>query len=137
VIGKEGERITEEMLPAIQSLNRSNIFIAPYVTNEVEYLSADAEDKFVIAQANSELNQYDEFVEPMVSCRFRGDFITSGIDGVNYMDVAPNQVVGISAALIPFLEHDDANRALMGAICSVRQCSAQDGCPLYWDRDGI
>ena len=115
VIAKEGERVTEAMIPAIRALNRSTIFIAPFVTNDVEYLSADAEDKFVIAQANSELDRYDEFVQPMVSCRFHGDFITSGTDGVNYMDVAPNQVVGISAALIPFLEHDDANRALMGS----------------------
>jgi DNA-directed RNA polymerase subunit beta len=115
IIAKEGERITEKTLPAIRALNRTSIFIAPFVTDEVEYLSADAEDKFVIAQANSELNLHDEFVEQMVSCRFHGDFITSGIDGVNYMDVAPNQVVGISAALIPFLEHDDANRALMGS----------------------
>ncbi len=115
VIAKEGQRVTEAMMPAVKALNRATIFIAPYVTNDVEYLSADAEDKFVIAQANSLLDKYDEFVQPLVSCRFHGDFITSGTDGVNYMDVAPNQVVGISAALIPFLEHDDANRALMGS----------------------
>jgi len=60
IIAKEGERITEKTLPAIRALNRTSIFIAPFVTDEVEYLSADAEDKFVIAQANSELNLHDE-----------------------------------------------------------------------------
>ena len=115
VVAKEGERVTEAMLPAIRKLGKTSIFVNPFVTDEVEYLSADAEDKFVIAQANSELDESDEFVQSQVSCRFHGDFVTSSVDGVNYMDVAPNQVVGISAALIPFLEHDDANRALMGS----------------------
>jgi DNA-directed RNA polymerase subunit beta len=89
--------------------------VVPFVSEEVEYLSADAEDKWVIAQANTPLNLNYEFEAAQISCRHRGDFITSGADGVNFMDVAPHQVVGISAALIPFLEHDDANRALMGS----------------------
>jgi DNA-directed RNA polymerase subunit beta len=114
-IAKEGERITKEMLPKIKKLKRATIFVVPFVSEEVEYLSADAEDKWVIAQANTPLSLNYEFEAAQISCRHRGDFITSGADGVNFMDVAPHQVVGISAALIPFLEHDDANRALMGS----------------------
>jgi len=115
VIAKEGERITRAMIPAIKQLNKSTIFVIPFVSDEVEYLSADAEDKFVIAQANSALNEMNEFVTSNISCRYHSDFMITTSDSINYMDVAPNQVVGISAALIPFLEHDDANRALMGS----------------------
>ena len=115
VVAREGERITAEQLPAIKKLNRPTVFVVPFVSSDVEYLSADAEDKFVIAQANSVLNEYDEFVSDRISCRYHSDFIVSSPDSINYMDIAPNQVVGISAALIPFLEHDDANRALMGS----------------------
>ncbi len=115
VICAEGQRVTAEMLPAIAKLEKSTIFVTPYVSTEVRYLSADAEDKFMIAQANSPLNDYAEFVEDRISCREHSDFTVTASDGIDYMDVAPNQVVGISAALIPFLEHDDANRALMGS----------------------
>jgi DNA-directed RNA polymerase subunit beta len=115
VIVREGERVTAEMLPAIQKLNRATVFVVPFASIDVEYLSADAEDKFVIAQANTPLNPYDEFDSIRISCRHHSDFTMSGPDSINYMDVAPHQVVGVSAALIPFLEHDDANRALMGS----------------------
>jgi DNA-directed RNA polymerase subunit beta len=81
----------------------------------VDYLSADREDKFVIAQANAVLNDNREFADERISCRFHSDFKFLPPEDINYMDVAPHQVVGISAALIPFLEHDDANRALMGS----------------------
>jgi DNA-directed RNA polymerase subunit beta len=115
VIAKEGERITAKMLPIIKKTKKTTIFVKPFVSAEVEYLSADAEDKYVIAQANAGVDVSAEFIEDQISCRFHSDFIMSGAEGINYMDVAPHQVVGISAALIPFLEHDDANRALMGS----------------------
>ncbi len=115
VIASEGERVTVEMLPAIRKLNRATVFVVPFVSTDIEYLSADAEDKFVIAQANSLLSEFNEFEMERISSRYHSDFIISSPDSVNYMDIAPNQVVGISAALIPFLEHDDANRALMGS----------------------
>ncbi|HZU87327.1 MAG TPA: DNA-directed RNA polymerase subunit beta, partial [Anaerolineaceae bacterium] len=115
VIVSKDERITEAMLPAIRKLNKTSIFVAPFVSDDIEYLSADAEDKFVIAQATSELNDYYEFAQDRISCRHHSDFIISSSDSINYIDVAPHQVVGVSAALIPFLEHDDANRALMGS----------------------
>ncbi|HSB09812.1 MAG TPA: DNA-directed RNA polymerase subunit beta, partial [Blastocatellia bacterium] len=91
------------------------VAIAPYVSDQFDYLSADAEDKYVIAQANAPLTENKEFVRDRVSCRYHSGFIFSTPESLDYMDVAPHQVVGISAALIPFLEHDDANRALMGA----------------------
>jgi DNA-directed RNA polymerase subunit beta len=115
IIAKEGERIDAKMAAAIKKTKKSTIFLAPFISAEVEYLSADAEDKYVIAQANAGMDINSEFIGDQISCRFHSDFIMSAAEGVNYMDVAPNQVVGISAALIPFLEHDDANRALMGS----------------------
>jgi len=115
VIVAEGERVTQEMLPVISKLEKLSVFVRPFVSEEVEYLSADAEDKFVIAQANSVLNEYSEFIRTRISCRHHSDFEIHQPDAINFMDVAPHQVVGVSAALIPFLEHDDANRALMGS----------------------
>jgi DNA-directed RNA polymerase subunit beta len=115
VIIEKGQRVTAKMLPALKKLDKVSIFLAPFVSDEVEYLSADAEDKFMIAQANTPLNEFSEFDVEQISCRHHSDFVISTSDSINFMDVAPHQVVGISAALIPFLEHDDANRALMGS----------------------
>ncbi len=114
VLIKAGERITSKMLRTIAKVKR-DVAIVPFVSDEVEYLSADAEDKFVIAQANAPLNKYREFENPRISCRYHSGFLFTAPENLDYMDVAPHQVVGISAALIPFLEHDDANRALMGS----------------------
>jgi DNA-directed RNA polymerase subunit beta len=85
------------------------------VTNEVKYLSAINEGENVIAQANSPLNKDGSFSEEYVSCRFRGESELRPSSEINYMDVSPMQTVSVAAALVPFLEHDDANRALMGA----------------------
>ena len=115
VIGKEGERITPKMAKVIARLKGREILVVPFVTTEMEYLSADTEDKYVIAQANTPLNPDSEFVRSRISSRYHSTFIFSPSTNIDYMDVAPHQVVGISAALIPFLEHDDANRALMGS----------------------
>jgi len=114
VIAEAGIRIDEKIAKSIKGFNRE-ILIAPYVSDIMEYLSADAEDKFVIAQANAPLSENDEFVRDRISCRYHSGFQFYLPDQLDYMDVAPHQVVGISAALIPFLEHDDANRALMGS----------------------
>ncbi len=85
------------------------------VTNEVHYLTADAEEGYVIAQANSVLDENNHFANEKVDVRYMGDFHEVAPEKVQYMDVSPMQVVSIAAGLIPFLEHDDANRALMGA----------------------
>jgi len=84
-------------------------------TSEIEYLSAIEESQYVIAQANSELDKNGKFTEELVAVRHKNEFTVSGPDDVNYMDVSPRQIVSVAASLIPFLEHDDANRALMGS----------------------
>lgn len=85
------------------------------VTNDVEYLSAIEEDQFVIAMANATVNDKGELTDDLVPCRFKNEFTFSTPDRVQYMDVSPKQIVSVAASLIPFLEHDDANRALMGS----------------------
>ncbi len=85
------------------------------VTDQIEYLSAIEEGNFVIAQANANLDKNGKFVDELNSCRSRNEFLMSAPNKIDYMDVSPKQIVSIAAALIPFLEHDDANRALMGA----------------------
>jgi DNA-directed RNA polymerase subunit beta len=85
------------------------------VAKDIEYLSAIEEGKYVIAQANAELDKSGKFVDELVSCRHRNEFTLSGPDKIEYIDVAPSQIVSVAASLIPFLEHDDANRALMGS----------------------
>ncbi len=91
------------------------VLTKPMVTDEIVYLSADDEDNFTIAQANAKLDERRQFVNERVSVRHHQTFVFESPDKVDYMDVSPKQIVGISAALIPFLEHDDANRALMGS----------------------
>ena len=85
------------------------------VTDEVEYLSADKEERYIIAQANAPLEEDGKFSNDMVSVRNRGDFLEVAGSKIHYMDVSPKQVISIAAGMIPFLEHDDANRALMGS----------------------
>ncbi len=103
-------------------VNRFGFIETPYrkvvagkVTDEIEYLPADEEEQYVIAQANAPLKPNRTFAEDRVTCRFRTEFCDRPAREVQYMDVAPMQVISIAAGLIPFLEHDDANRALMGA----------------------
>src|SRR5215472_9627585 len=85
------------------------------VTDEAVYLSAMEEGRFTIAQANAELDGKKHFVSDLISCRRGGDFVMSRPEDIDYMDVSPKQLVSVAAALIPFLENDDANRALMGS----------------------
>ena len=85
------------------------------VSDEIEYLSAIEESQYVIAQANAPLDAKGRFSDDLVSCRNRNEFTLSSPDRIQYMDVAPSQIVSVAASLIPFLEHDDANRALMGS----------------------
>ena len=103
-------------------VNRFGFIETPYrkvvdgkVTDEIEYLPADEEERFVIAQANAPLTADRAFAEEKVTCRYKTEFCDKPAGEVQYMDVAPMQVISIAAGLIPFLEHDDANRALMGA----------------------
>ncbi|HEY5720501.1 MAG TPA: DNA-directed RNA polymerase subunit beta, partial [Gammaproteobacteria bacterium] len=102
--------------------NRYGFLETPYrrvkdgkVTNDIEYLSAIGEGKHVIAQANAAIDKHGRLTDTLVSCRFKNEFELKSPEEVNYMDVAPAQIVSVAASLIPFLEHDDANRALMGS----------------------
>ncbi len=113
-LAKSGEVIDARLARRLAKIGK-DVPIVPFVADQIDFLSADAEDKYVIAQANAPLTEKHEFVRERISCRFHSGFLFSTPDVVDYMDVAPHQVVGISAALIPFLEHDDANRALMGS----------------------
>ncbi|MBZ0253297.1 MAG: DNA-directed RNA polymerase subunit beta, partial [Candidatus Methylomirabilis sp.] len=85
------------------------------VSDEIHYLSALEEEQYAIAQANAPVDAKNKFINNLVSCRKAGEFVMLSPDEVEYMDVSPNQLVSVVASLIPFLEHDDANRALMGS----------------------
>ncbi|HVB75645.1 MAG TPA: DNA-directed RNA polymerase subunit beta [Ktedonobacteraceae bacterium] len=98
-----------------QLLGDTEVRIKPFVTDEVDYRTADDEENFFIAQANARLNPNGEFAEERVMGRYQGDFVMDSADNCDYMDVSPRQTVSVATALIPFLEHDDVNRALMGA----------------------
>ena len=111
-------------LAAYGVVNRYGFIETPYrkvdrttgmVTNDIVYLAADEEDKYVVAQANEPLTDDGHFVNEYVTCRDKTDVVTVPPTRVDFMDVSPKQVMSIAAALIPFLENDDANRALMGA----------------------
>ncbi len=109
-------------LATYSRVNKYGYIESPYkkvikgkVTNEIEYLSAIEEEKFTIAQANSPINKDGLFEEELVSCRKNLNFLLSNKDNIDYIDVSPKQLVSVAAALIPFLENDDANRALMGS----------------------
>ena len=102
--------------------NRHGFLETPYrkvadgkVTDQIDFLSAIEEGQYVIAQANAEIDAEGALAGDLVSCRHKGEFLLATADQVQYMDVAPGQIVSVAASLIPFLEHDDANRALMGA----------------------
>jgi len=84
-------------------------------TKDIEYLSAMDEDRHFIAQASAKVNTNGSFADAQISCRKQGDYITRAPEEIQYMDVSPKQIISVSASLIPFLEHDDANRALMGS----------------------
>ena len=117
VIARTNQRVDEETAVRLEALfsELPEIQIRPMATDEIVYLSADEEDKYTIAQANAELDEEGQFVNDRVSVRRMQEFLEESVTKVNYMDVSPKQIVGVTAALIPFLEHDDANRALMGS----------------------
>ncbi|TVR21260.1 MAG: DNA-directed RNA polymerase subunit beta [Anaerolineaceae bacterium] len=115
MLAEEGEAVTEQMVAAFKRAGIEKVSVVPFVTGEIMYLSADAEDNYVIAQANTETDDTGQLVPNRVSARHQQHFTMMPVSRVDYMDVAPRQIVGISASLIPFLEHDDASRALMGS----------------------
>jgi DNA-directed RNA polymerase subunit beta len=109
-------------LALFAQLNEYGFLETPYrrvvdgkVTDQIDYLSAIEEGKYVIAQANATLNATGELTDELVSARENGESVLTSPERIQYMDVAPTQIVSVAASLVPFLEHDDANRALMGA----------------------
>jgi DNA-directed RNA polymerase subunit beta len=118
VIAERGDEITPELAQRLAAGAQEMIPVRPFVLDDPEtiaYMSADVEERYVIAQANAVLNERGELIEDRVEVRTRGEFLEMPPDQVDLMDVSPNQTVSVAAALIPFLEHDDANRALMGS----------------------
>ncbi len=114
-IGEYGQDISAKMAKEIAALPLRVVQIMPVVSRDVIYITADIEETWAIAQANAPMDEMGRFVDQIVSCRIHGEFEDIEITKIDYMDVSPKQVVSVSTALIPFLEHDDANRALMGS----------------------
>ncbi|MGW8319133.1 MAG: DNA-directed RNA polymerase subunit beta [Candidatus Promineifilaceae bacterium] len=115
IIIEAKQAITKKHAKKIKDAGIEQVRVVPFLTDEIVYMSADEEDRYTIAQANAELDARRQFVGTRISARRNQQFRFSSVQRIDFMDVAPRQIVGISAALIPFLEHDDANRALMGS----------------------
>ncbi len=115
LVAESGTLLTEEMAQRLSLLPRQSINVVPFVSNQIARLTADEEEQYSIAQANTPLNERNEFVEKRIEVKKGGKYFRESADKVDLMDVSPKQIFSVSAALIPFLEHDDANRALMGS----------------------
>ncbi|MBX6341264.1 MAG: DNA-directed RNA polymerase subunit beta, partial [Thermomicrobiaceae bacterium] len=115
VLVAAGETIDEAVAQRIVDAGVGIVRIKPFVSDEIEYLTADREEQFTIAQANAALDENSHFVGERVTARHGPRFVSEPPERIDYMDVSPKQIVSVAAALIPFLEHDDANRALMGS----------------------
>ncbi len=120
---RKGDVITGGVLTALRAGSNGAVpagterqmRIQPVVTDDIAYLTADEEERFVVAQANVELTPDGHFAQDRISVRYNDRFTELAPDRIDYMDVSPRQLVSVAAAMIPFLEHDDANRALMGS----------------------
>ena len=118
IVAKEGEPITGRKLKRVAALSERKVRVKPFVSgkdDDIIYLSADREETYRIAQANSALDKKNQFVQERAEVRVGEKYSEELSDTVDYMDVSPMQITSVSASLIPFLEHDDANRALMGS----------------------
>jgi DNA-directed RNA polymerase subunit beta len=107
--------ITDRHVSRLQKIPGTEVKVVPFVSDEIAYLSADEEDKYLIAQANARLDEKGQFVDEKVEGRFAERYLRTTPDKFEYMDVSPKQIFSVATSLIPFLEHDDANRALMGS----------------------
>jgi DNA-directed RNA polymerase subunit beta len=114
-VAKAGTEIDEGLWTKIKDAKVAQVRIRPVVTDEIAYLDASEEEKFHIAQANAALDEHFRFSEERVLVRWKDKFLEESVDSIDYMDVSPKQIVSVATAMIPFLEHDDANRALMGS----------------------
>jgi len=115
VVLKKGKSFTKEAVAELKKQKATAFPMRPRVTDEIVYLAADEEEEHHVAQANAPLDDDGRFVDERVPARYRDSFPEARPNQIEYMDVSPKQVVSVATALIPFLEHDDANRALMGS----------------------
>jgi DNA-directed RNA polymerase subunit beta len=115
VVLKKGKAFSPEATAELKKQKANAFPIRPIVTADIEYLPADEEEQHVVAQANARLDGEGHFLDERIPSRYRDTFPEARPDQIEYMDVSPKQVVSVATALIPFLEHDDANRALMGS----------------------
>jgi DNA-directed RNA polymerase subunit beta len=115
VVGATGTLVDEKLAEKLGALSTKWIDVKPHVTEEIRHLTADEEDRFIIAQANIHVHEDGTLTDELVSARHGERFLTVRAEQVDYMDVSPKQTMSVAGALIPFLEHDDANRALMGS----------------------
>jgi len=114
VITESDTVVTQEIAERLASLPMETIKVTPFVSSQIAYLTADEEDQYTIAQAKVPLNERDEFIEDKIEVKRGSKYFKEAVDKVDFMDISPKQLFSVSACLIPFLEHDDANRALMG-----------------------
>ena len=115
VVVSKGTSVTREIAQQLVSLSRRTIGVVPFVSEQIVYLAADEEEQYTIAQANALLNDRNEFIEDRIGVIRGGEYLKEPAETVDLMDVSPKQVFSVTTSLIPFLEHDDANRALMGS----------------------
>ncbi len=115
VIAEAGTLIDGKLAQTLAKMSMAEIDVRPFVTGEIQRLTADEEDLYTVAQANVRLNEDGGFVDERVSVRHGDKFLLEIPERIDYVDVSPKQTVSVATALIPFLEHDDANRALMGS----------------------
>ncbi len=112
---KAGKQINAAAVAELKKQKAHAFPIRPIVTDEIHYMPADEEEEHVVAQANAPLDDEGHFTAERIPSRYRDTFPEARAGQIEYMDVSPKQVVSVATALIPFLEHDDANRALMGS----------------------
>src|SRR5438105_5364369 len=114
-LAKKGDLLDREMVESLVKAKAGDVPITSWVSDEIQFLSADEEDHYVVAQANAPLDKDSHFTEERTTARTKNLFLVADVNRIEYMDVSPKQTVSVATALIPFLEHDDANRALMGS----------------------
>ena len=114
-LAKKGDLLDRESVEGLIKAKAGDVPIKAWVSDEVQFLSADEEDHYIVAQANAPIDQDSHFLEERTTARTKNLFLVADVNRIEYMDVSPKQTVSVATALIPFLEHDDANRALMGS----------------------
>src|SRR3982075_2399198 len=114
-LAKKDDLLDRETVESLVKAKAGDVPIKAWVSDEIEFLSADEEDHYVVAQANAPLDTESHFTEERTTARTKNLFLVAEVNRIEYMDVSPKQTVSVATALIPFLEHDDANRALMGS----------------------